>query len=86
MFFYGKRYRISSRILLLSDINSKIPVIIEPGNFQSILSGTGKNNGSIQYLKRANKIEENSTINLISIQNIQIIFDFIKVLVYLKFK
>ena len=53
---------LTSRILLLSDLNSKIPVIIEPGNFQSILSGTGKNDGIIQYLKENYSIEENSTI------------------------
>ena len=42
---------LTSRALLLSDLNSKIPVSIEPGNIQSILSGTGKKNGIIQYLK-----------------------------------
>ena len=30
----------TSRALLISDLNSKIPVGIEPGNIQSILSGT----------------------------------------------
>tara|TARA_Y100000780_G_scaffold50157_1_gene42054 strand:- start:123 stop:491 length:369 start_codon:yes stop_codon:yes gene_type:complete len=53
---------LTSRVLLLSDLNSKIPVIIEPGNFQSILSGTGKSDGIIQYLKENYLIEENSTI------------------------
>ena len=45
-----------------------------------------KMNKKISSIPVKYKIEENSTINLISIQNIQIIFDFIKVLVYLKFK
>ena len=53
---------LSSRILLLSDINSKIPVIIEPGNIQSILSGTGENKGSIQYLRKKKKISESSVV------------------------
>ncbi len=53
---------LTSRILLLSDLNSKIPIIIEPGAFQSILSGTGKNDGIIQYLKENYFIKENSTI------------------------
>ena len=53
---------LTSRILLLSDLNSKIPVTIGPGAFQSILSGTGKNNGVIQYLKEDYSIEENSTV------------------------
>jgi len=43
-------------------------------------------NKKISLLPVKYKIEENSTINLISIQNIQIIFDLVKVLVYLKFK
>ena len=42
---------LSSRILLLSDLNSKIPVLLEPYGILSILSGTGKNNGIIQYTK-----------------------------------
>ncbi|MDC3371405.1 rod shape-determining protein MreC, partial [Candidatus Pelagibacter ubique] len=35
----------SSRVLLLSDLNSKIPVIVEPNTVISILSGTGKDYG-----------------------------------------
>ena len=41
----------TSRVLLISDLNSKIPVGIEPGNIQSILSGTGRLNGKIEYLE-----------------------------------
>jgi len=41
----------TSRVLLLSDLNSKIPVTIEPGGIQSILSGNGVNAGIIQYTK-----------------------------------
>ena len=41
----------TSRVLLLSDLNSKIPVTIEPGGIQSILSGNGVNDGVIQYTK-----------------------------------
>ena len=52
----------TSRVLLLSDINSKIPIIIEPGNIQSILSGTGKNDGVIQYLRKDRKIKDNSIV------------------------
>jgi rod shape-determining protein MreC len=42
---------LTSRILLLSDLNSKVPVSIEPSGVYSILSGTGKDNGIFQYLK-----------------------------------
>ena len=48
----------TARVLLLSDLNSKTPVTIEPGSVQAILSGTGKNSGIIQYTK------ENLPINV----------------------
>ena len=38
----------TARVLLLSDLNSKIPVTIEPGGIQSILSGNGVSDGVIQ--------------------------------------
>ena len=41
----------TSRILLISDLNSKIPIILEPGDYQSIMSGTGKNYAKIQHFK-----------------------------------
>ena len=53
---------LSSRVLLLSDLNSKIPVTIEPAGIQSILSGTGKEKGVIQYLKENYNIEDQSTV------------------------
>ena len=52
----------TSRVLLLSDINSKIPVNIEPGGIQSILSGTGKDDGIIQYFKDQSDIKLDSVI------------------------
>ena len=42
---------LTSRVLLISDLNSKIPVSIEPGGYQSILSGSGKDFAVLQYLK-----------------------------------
>ena len=53
---------LTSRALLLSDLNSKIPVSIEPGNIQSILSGTGKNKGIIQYFKEEKDITGESIV------------------------
>ena len=41
----------NSRVLLLSDLNSKIPVVLEPIGMQAIVSGTGSINGKIQYTK-----------------------------------
>ena len=52
----------TSRILLLSDINSKIPVLIEPQGLLSILSGTGDKDGVIQYSKVENIIEDKSIV------------------------
>ena len=39
----------TSRVLLLSDINSKIPVSVSPNDVQAIMSGDGKQNATLQY-------------------------------------
>ena len=52
----------TSRVLLLSDLNSRIPVTIEPGSIQSILSGDGENSGNIQYTKDNLPIADGSII------------------------
>ena len=52
----------TSRVLLLSDLNSKIPVDILPSNIQSILSGTGEESGIIQYIKSESLIENQSRV------------------------
>ena len=41
----------NSRVLLLSDLNSKIPVVLEPIGMQAVVSGTGGDVGEIQYTK-----------------------------------
>jgi len=41
----------NSRVLLLSDLNSKIPVVLEPIGMQAVVSGTGGDVGKIQYTK-----------------------------------
>ena len=41
----------NSRALLLSDLNSKIPVLLQPEWIQAVASGTGKNYGLIEYTK-----------------------------------
>ena len=41
----------TSRVLLLSDLNSNVPVTIAPQNIQAIITGTGKNDGKIKYIK-----------------------------------
>jgi rod shape-determining protein MreC len=53
---------LSARLLLLSDLNSKIPVTIEPNGLLSILSGTGEDYGVIQYRKSYKEIQNQSNI------------------------
>ena len=53
---------LTARILLLSDLNSKIPVLIEPNGYKAILSGVGKNHGIIQYTKEKYTLKEGATV------------------------
>jgi len=50
----------NSRVLLLTDLNSNIPVSITPGNVQAIVVGNGDKNGEIRYIKNdlINKIDD----------------------------
>jgi len=41
----------NSRALLLSDLNSKIPVIVQPPSIQAVSSGIGKDYGIIEFTK-----------------------------------
>ena len=64
-YLIGKVVEVSfttSRVLLLSDLNSKVPVDIMPNNIQSILSGTGDDNGVIQYTKQQELIENKAIV------------------------
>ena len=42
----------TSRVLLLSDLNSNVPVTIAPQNIQAIITGSGDNYGQIKYIKK----------------------------------
>ena len=42
----------TSRVLLLSDINSNIPISISPGNLQAIATGTSDDFAKVNYLKK----------------------------------
>ena len=52
----------SSRVLLVSDLNSKIPIIVEPSGTHAILRGHGKNITSLEYLPKIHKIKKGDTI------------------------
>ena len=41
----------TARVLLLSDLNSSVPISIIPGNIQAIVIGDGENSGEIKYIK-----------------------------------
>ncbi len=50
----------TSRVLLLTDLNSNIPISITPGNIQAIVAGNGDKKGEIKYIK-SDLIEEIET-------------------------
>ncbi len=54
----------TSRVLLLSDLNSNVPVTIAPQNIQAIITGTGKDFGEIKYIKDgfSEKLNEESIV------------------------
>ena len=49
----------TSRALLISDINSKIPVSLQPGDIQAIMSGKNKQEGVLQNIRDKNLPEMN---------------------------
>ncbi len=54
----------NSRALLLSDLNSKIPSVLEPNNIQAVISGTGSKYGIIEHTQYEYKqsLEKNNII------------------------
>jgi len=52
----------SSRVLLISDLNSKIPVIIEPSGNHAILSGRGKKKPTLDYLPKNHEIKDGNKV------------------------
>ena len=54
----------TSRVLLLSDINSNIPITISPGNLLAIATGTGKDQAKVNFLKKTyfDKITNDSLV------------------------
>jgi len=54
----------TARVLLLSDLNSNVPVSIAPQNIQAIITGSGENYAEIKYIKEVidNKFDEKSIV------------------------
>ena len=65
-YFIGKIINVNfltSRILLASDLNSKIPVIVEPSGANAILSGQGHNDYAVlEFLPKLKKIKEGDIV------------------------
>jgi len=52
----------SSRVLLISDLNSKIPVMIEPSANHAILSGHGDSKPTLEYLPKNHNIQDGDKV------------------------
>ena len=52
----------SSRVLLISDLNSKIPIITEPSAHHAILSGHGGNKPTLEYLPENHNIQDGDKV------------------------
>ena len=65
-YFVGKIINVNyltSRILLANDLNSKIPIIVEPSGANAILSGKNNNNyAGLEYLPKLKKIKEGDVV------------------------
>jgi rod shape-determining protein MreC len=65
IYFIGKVVEvnyITSRVLLISDINSKIPVSLEPNSIQAIMSGNGSEKGIIEYVSGTSSKNKNENL------------------------
>ena len=52
----------SSRVLLISDLNSKIPVMTEPSANHAILSGHGDSKPTLEYLPKNHNIQDGDKV------------------------
>ena len=85
----------SSRVLLITDLNSKIPIITEPSARHAILSGHGLNLPTLEYLPEIHNIKDGDKIYTsgkegifspgIPIGEVKIEKDIIKVLLFSDF-
>ena len=52
----------SSRVLLVTDLNSKISVLVEPSGHHAILSGRGTNKPTLEYLPENHKVQSGNKV------------------------
>ena len=53
---------LSSRVLLINDLNSRIPVLIEPRGYQAIMSGSGDDLGLLDFLPKNHQIQDGNLV------------------------
>jgi rod shape-determining protein MreC len=47
----------ASRVLLLNDLNSHVPVVVEPGNYRAILTGTNDTQPLVEFLSKDAQVQ-----------------------------
>ena len=52
----------SSRVLLVSDLNSRIPVLTQPSMQHAILNGRGTNEPTLEYLPKNNTVKDGNKV------------------------
>ncbi len=52
----------SARVLLISDLNSKIPVVVEPSGNHGILSGRGTDKPTLEYLPENHNVRDGDKV------------------------
>ena len=52
----------SSRVLLITDLNSKIPVLVEPTGYHAILNGRGMNEPTLEYLPEKHTVQSGNKV------------------------
>ncbi len=52
----------SSRVLLITDLNSRIPVVIEPKGYHAIMAGNGTPNPILEYLPKNHNIKAGNKV------------------------
>ena len=57
---------LTSRVLLISDINSKVPVTIQSLNIQGIMSGLDQESGQLQYINNEELIDDDEILIVVT--------------------
>jgi rod shape-determining protein MreC len=52
----------TSWVILLTDLNSRVPVVIEPGNVQAMMAGDNSENPTLQPMSQGAQIKEGSQV------------------------